>query len=105
VEEKRERAVSKPFNENRLVTFCSQMAICANARDLHPTRAQIQKEQDEEPLQRSFGPYFHTEEIGRHDKAPVLREKLLPGGLALALGCGLDALSRTRLWSALAFLA
>jgi hypothetical protein len=59
-----------------------------NARDLDPACGQIQKEQDEEALQPSFGPYFHTEEIGCYDQFPVLREKRLPGGLALALGAG-----------------
>jgi hypothetical protein len=61
-------------------------------RDLDLTRRQIEEEQDHEALQSFSRPHFHGEKIGRHDPFPVSREKLFPGRLPTALGCGFEAM-------------
>src|SRR4051794_15322093 len=51
-------------------------------RDLDLARRQIQKEENDKPLEPLARPDFHREEIGRHDQLPMSREELFPGRFA-----------------------
>jgi hypothetical protein len=52
-----------------------------------PTAArELDEEQHEAPLQTSFGPHLHREEVRRYDQLPVAAEELFPRCFALSFG-------------------
>jgi len=59
--------------------------------DFHSSRRQIDKEQHDKSLQSFRRPDLNSEEIGRHNQFPVLRQKFLPGLFANSLWCRRDA--------------
>ena len=58
--------------------------------DLYLARRQFDEEQDDEPLQPSAGPHFHSEEIRGYDEFPMPGQKLFPGCLPTPFRCRLD---------------
>src|SRR5215208_3344617 len=50
-------------------------------------------EQHDEALQPSRRPHLYTEEVRRHDDAPMPREELLPSCPSVPLGRGLDTVA------------
>src|SRR3982751_2829532 len=62
------------------------------ARDLDFSGRQIEEEEHDKSWQPLSRPHFDREEVRGDNEFPVSREKLLPGRLAAALGCGLEAM-------------
>ncbi len=64
--------------------------LADNAGDLHPSRCEIDDEQDREARQPTSGPHLHREEIRGGEDVSMRAEKLLPSRPLLALRLGFN---------------
>ena len=62
-----------------------------NPADLNTSRRQLDKEQDDEPLQSARRPNFYCEEITGDDLLPMSAQEFLPGRLSDSFGGWVDA--------------
>ena len=67
--------------------------VGCDSTDLDFSKQELDEEQHHEPLQAFPGPDFNREEVCRHNRIPVLRQKLFPAPLPFPVRCRLDSLS------------